>query len=102
MNTTITIGSQISVEVEDQPDVPSPGLEGHVQLYDFAKKVIYLINRNSNEFIYFRNGYIIIIHLKMMIYFSLKMMKYQYGEIPLKIQMTKNMKKFVKNKKFFC
>jgi hypothetical protein len=52
MNTSLMMGSQTSVDGEDQ-DTPSPGLEGHVQLYDFSKKVtIYLIKRNSSDLIY--------------------------------------------------
>jgi hypothetical protein len=31
--------TQTSIDSDDLLDVPSPGLEGPVQLYDFAKKV---------------------------------------------------------------
>ena len=40
MNSASLIGSQIILDSDEQLDVPSPGLVGHVQLFDFVKTVI--------------------------------------------------------------
>ena len=39
MNSTTPICAQIRADSEEQLDIPSPGLAGHVQLFDFVQTV---------------------------------------------------------------
>jgi hypothetical protein len=41
------MGSQISLDSEEQLDIPSPSLVGHVQLFDFLKTVRILLEYDS-------------------------------------------------------
>lgn len=40
MNSSSSVCAQINADSEEQLDIPSPGLVGHVQLFDFAETVM--------------------------------------------------------------